>query len=216
MEKTLEDTNPSGPAASDPNTADGERALEFLLYGLQSPINIGMILRVAETYRFRVSIYDKFRVLDDPDKLRTVRDFACGAADRRGFRNAGDEAGLRQILKGRRLIATSIERGATSLPAYRFRRGDVFALGNEYDGLPQDVIARADAVLNIPMPLVWTPKPRSLNPIDPARTASVAREGQPNLNVAMSAGIICYAAFADWLTSEEARTPAGAMAASDA
>ena len=52
--------------------------LEFLLYGLQSPINIGMILRVAETYRFHVAIYDPFCLLDHPDKLRTISDFSCG------------------------------------------------------------------------------------------------------------------------------------------
>lgn len=197
-------------------TSGGERGLEFLLYGLQSPVNIGMILRVAETYQFRVSIYDKSRVLDDPEKFRTIKDFACGAFERRGFHTVEDEARLTRILASRRLVATSIELGATSLPDCPFRRGDVFALGNEYDGLPDDVVARADAVLNIPMPQVWTPKPKSLNPIDPARTTSVARDGQPNLNVAMSAGIICYAAYADWLASDEARTAADAAAASGA
>jgi tRNA G18 (ribose-2'-O)-methylase SpoU len=196
--------------------AGGERGLEFLLYGLQSPINIGMILRIAETYQFRVSIYDKPRVLEDPDKFRTVKDFACGAVERRGFRSIRDEAGLRQILQGRRLVATSIERGATSLPNYQFCPGDTFSLGNEYDGLPEQVIAQADAVLNIPMPLVWTPKPKSLSPIDPGRTTSVARDGQPNLNVAMSAGIICYTAYADWLASDEGRASIGAAAPSGA
>jgi hypothetical protein len=48
--------------------------LGLLLYGLQSPINIGMILRVAETYRFGVSIYDQFRVLDDPKRSSTITD----------------------------------------------------------------------------------------------------------------------------------------------
>ena len=59
--------------------------LEFLLYGLQSPINIGMILRVAETYRFHVAIYDPFCLLDHPDKLRTISDFSCGAFPDRAF-----------------------------------------------------------------------------------------------------------------------------------
>ena len=181
-----------------------ERFQELLLYGLQSPINIGMILRVAETYQFRVSIFDRHRVLDDPAKLATIEDFACGALTRRGFRTVGHEAELAQVLNGRRLVATSIELGATALPSHRFRLGDLFALGNEYDGLPDAIMTRADTVLTIPMPAVWTPKPRSLSPIDPARTAAVAHDGQPNLNVAISAGIICYAAFADGLASEEA------------
>jgi tRNA G18 (ribose-2'-O)-methylase SpoU len=171
--------------------------LEFLLVGLQSPINIGMILRVAETYQCRVSIYDPHRVLDDAAKFRTITDFACGAAARWGFRSLRDEAELEAIVAGRRLVATSIEAGASALPDFHFRRGDLFALGNEYDGLSDDLIARADKVVTIPMPNVWTPKPKSSNPIDPLRTTAVARDGQPNLNVAMSASIICYAAFLD-------------------
>ena len=179
--------------------------LEFLLVGLQSPINIGMVLRVAETYQFRVSIYDPHAVLDDPTKFRTITDFACGAVTRWGFRTIRDAAELGGIVGGRRLVATSIEDKARSLADFQFRRGDLFALGNEYDGLPDDLVTRADAVVTIPMPNVWTPKPKSQNPIDPLRTTTVARDGQPNLNVAMSAGIICYAAFIDRARASDMR-----------
>jgi tRNA G18 (ribose-2'-O)-methylase SpoU len=175
------------------------RELEFLLYGLQSPINIGMILRVAETYQFRVSIYDQHHVLADAAKLATIADFACGALTRHGFHEIQDEAALARMLKGRRLLATSIGRSTASLLHHRFARADVYAVGNEYDGLPDAMLAGADVVLNIPMPEVWTPKPKSFHPIDATRTKAVARDGEPNLNVAISAGIICYAAFADWL-----------------
>jgi tRNA G18 (ribose-2'-O)-methylase SpoU len=177
--------------------------LELLLYGLQSPINIGMILRVAETYEFRVSIYDEYRVLDDSTKLATISDFACGAMTRWGFHAIKDNAALTDVFRGRRLIATSIERTAISLADHRFESGDVFVLGNEYDGLSDDFLRQADLLLTIPMPQVWTPKPKSLNPIDPTRNRAVARDGQPNLNVAISAGIICYAAFADGLRREQ-------------
>lgn len=169
--------------------------LEFLLYGLQSPINIGMILRVAETYRFRVSIYDQFRVLDDSGKLRTISDFSCGALPRRGFRGLAGDAAVTQLLCGRRLIATSTVPSSCALPDFRFCRGDLFALGNEYDGLPDALVSRADAVLHIPMPAGFAPKPKAYQPIDPDRTAPVARDGEPNLNVAMTAGILCYAAY---------------------
>jgi tRNA G18 (ribose-2'-O)-methylase SpoU len=198
--------DPAFIAARPPaSAAGGGRGLELLLHGLQSPVNIGMILRVAETYQFRVSIYDQPGVLDDAGKLRTIQDFACGAVERRGFRKVGDEPALTRLLHDRRLVATSIERGAVSLPDFAFRPGDVFALGNEYDGLPDAFVTRADVVLNIPMPAVWTPKPKSLNPIDPTRTATVARDGEPNLNVAMTAAIICYTAYAGWLASDAVR-----------
>ncbi len=45
------------------------------------------------------------------------------------------------------------------------------------------------------MAQVWTPKPRSISPIDPARVAPVTRDGEPNLNVAVAGAIICYAAY---------------------
>jgi tRNA(Leu) C34 or U34 (ribose-2'-O)-methylase TrmL len=173
--------------------------LEFLLYGLQSPINIGMILRVAETYRFRVSIYDRYGVLENAEKFHTVKDFSCGAVDRQGFRLIRDDALLGKMLEGRRLLATAIECSTAALPDHRFQNGDLFALGNENDGLPDELIGRAETVLHIPMPAIFTPKPASRHPIDPARTTPVARDGQPNLNVAISAGIICYSAYLDWL-----------------
>jgi tRNA G18 (ribose-2'-O)-methylase SpoU len=71
----------------------------------------------------------------------------------------------------------------------------LIAVGNEYDGLPDDLVASADASVRISMGDVWTPKPQSHNPIDAARTAPVARDGKPNLNVAIAAGIICHAVF---------------------
>jgi len=169
--------------------------LELLLYGLQSPINIGMILRVAETYRFGVSIYDLHRVLDDAAKFSTIGDFACGAVARRGFRAFDKETALAPALRGKRLIATSIDPSACALPDYVFRAGDVFVLGNEYDGLPDVVLSRADGILHIPMPAGWTPKPKARHSIDPSRTAPVANDGKPNLNVAMTAAILCYAAY---------------------
>jgi tRNA G18 (ribose-2'-O)-methylase SpoU len=195
-------------AAAETGGTHASSGLEFLLYGLQSPINIGMILRVAETYHAGVAIYDPHGVLDDPDKFNTIKDFSCGAAARRSFRRIGDAAALTRMLAGRRLVSTSIDAGTRALPCHRFGRGDVVALGNEYDGLPDDIIRRADTVLHVPMPFGWTPKPKAMHPIDPARAAPVARDGQPSLNVAMTAAIICYAVFAGGLAGNDAAASA--------
>lgn len=154
-----------------------------------------MILRVAETYKVRVSIYDQHGILDDVERVGTIRDFACGAMERRGLQKLEDDLEIERLLLGKRLVATSIDPRSCALPDYKFYRGDLFALGNEYEGLPDALIARADAVLHVPMPAGWTPKPKAHNPIDPRRIAPVAHDGQPNLNVAMTAGIVCYAAF---------------------
>jgi tRNA G18 (ribose-2'-O)-methylase SpoU len=172
----------------DPNlTGPGIR---LLLWGLQSSINFGMLLRVAETYRVPVGALGTNLAAST-----TARDFACGALERIGFAHFTDgDAALAWPGAGR-LIATSIERGAEPLSRFRFAPGDVVVLGNEYDGLPAEVQKRADCALMIPMADVWTPKPRSANPIDPTRTAPVARDGAPNLNVAVAGAIICYAAY---------------------
>lgn len=168
--------------------------LTLLLYELRSPINIGMILRLAETFGVSVVVTGSQGVLADTDKLRTVSDFACGALQRKGYQalpSAFDVAHARP-----RLIATSIEDDAIELPQFAFQPGDVVLLGNEYDGLPEDVAKACSARLKIPMADVWTPKPASHQPIDPSRVAPVSRDGMPNLNVAVAAGIICYQWFA--------------------
>lgn len=168
----------------------------LLLYDLQSPINLGMILRVAETFQIGVSIYDPRSVVVDEGKAKTISDFACGALQRAGYEQITDAAMLLQRpRKTRRLIATSIEVDAQPIETFRFQAGDMIAVGNEYDGLPDDLVASADASVRISMGDVWTPKPQSHNPIDAARTAPVARDGKPNLNVAIAAGIICHALF---------------------
>ncbi len=173
--------------------------LELLLYGLQSPVNIGMALRIAESFCFKASILDLDGVLEDPEKLATAGDFACGAMSRQACRRLGGARALADLRRGRRFIATSIGRNATPLTEFHFLTGDLIALGNEYDGLPDEVVAGADALLHVPTPEVWLPKEKAHSPIDPQRTAPVARDGEPSLNVAVTAGIVCYAAYAKWL-----------------
>ncbi len=186
--------------------AGGERSegyssadLGLVLFGLQSPINIGLILRIAEAYQFAVNILDQHRVLDDPSKLRTVSDFACGALPRRGFHRLDSPESLAGLRQGRRLVATSIGQTALPLPDYQCEPGDLIVFGNEYDGLPDDVVGGADVIIQVPIPVVWMPKQDSYQPIDPLRTTPVARDGQPSLNVAVTAGIVCYSAYASWL-----------------
>lgn len=167
----------------------------LLLFGLQSPINIGMILRVAETYGSPVSVFDPHEIFSDPQFRLIVSDFACGALQRvppAVFTNPGEFRNMR----GRsRLIATVIEPGSVSLLDFAWRASDVVVLGNECDGLPREVLDAATVRLRIPMPDGYTPKPVSNYPIDPARTAAVAHDGRPNLNVAVAAAILVYSAY---------------------
>jgi tRNA G18 (ribose-2'-O)-methylase SpoU len=173
----------------------GDTPITLLLYGLQSPINIGMILRVAETYQAGVALFDSAGVMSDQGKMKTVSDFACGALERRGYELIDGDRAFDEFASGRRLIATSIERDAQALPGFRFEPRDVVIVGNEYDGLPEKLMGACQSSLYIPMADVWTPKPPSHSPIDAARSAPVAREGKPSLNVAVASAIVCYAHF---------------------
>jgi tRNA G18 (ribose-2'-O)-methylase SpoU len=167
----------------------------FLLWGLQSPINIGMILRVAETFGIEVSILDTHQVLRDDTCKTTIGDYACGALQRHPPHLVADLASFAETIGMDRLVATTVVSDAVALPDFVWREGDVIALGNEYDGLPAELVREAAVRLRIPMPDGCLPKPRPQHPIDPRRAAPVARDGTPSLNVAVSAGIIAYSAY---------------------
>jgi tRNA (cytidine/uridine-2'-O-)-methyltransferase len=169
--------------------------LTLLLYGLQSPINLGMILRVAETYRSSVYVFDPHFVFADPHRRETISDFACGALERVPPEVLADPADLAARSEGSRLIVTTISPDASALEDFAWRPGDMAMLGNEYDGLPAALQHGAAARLRIPMPSGHYPKPRSHRPIDPSRTAPVASDGMPSLNVAISAAIILYSHY---------------------
>lgn len=164
----------------------------LLLHDVQSPINIGMILRVAESFAVAVDILDLHQVLDQPEKRQWVSDFSCGAFARGSYRRVDS---IPVPSSGGRTIATCLTDDTVSLPDFRFAPDDIVMIGNEYDGLPPALIAAADVRLKIPMATVFTPKPVSSNPIDPARNHAV-EDGSPVLSAAMSAGILCYAGHA--------------------
>jgi len=173
--------------------AEDGLGLSLLLYGLQSPINVGAVLRAAETLALKVDIWDEAGLFADPAKRDCIADFSCGAFARGAFRlldqrpRAGDARG--------RAVATCLADDAIPLPEFRFEAGDRIAIGNEYDGLPQSFIAAAGARLSIPMANVWTPKPPSRNPIDPGRAPRDPDDGAPVFSAPMAAGIVGYAAF---------------------
>lgn len=167
----------------------------LLLHSLQSEINIGMILRVAETYQIDVLIHDAHGVFQDTSRVDTVADFACGALERRPPTFVPFDDASRLTQSGTRSIATTIVPPATPLPGFTFQDADVIALGNEYDGLPPAFVSASSVRLYIPMANVWTPKPPSRRMIDPSRRTPVARDGMPNLNVAIAAGIIAFEIF---------------------
>lgn len=166
----------------------------FLLHALQSPINVGMILRSAEAFGQSVVICDTHNVMGD-ENLSVVADFACGALGRRPPAVEVDLDACLARVKGR-LIATGFGDNAVPLTYSKWLNDDCIIFGNEYDGLPGSVLGRADMTIWVPLPSQHLPKPISANPIDPARSASVRNNGQPSLNVAATAAIIAHDVYA--------------------
>lgn len=167
--------------------------MRLILCGVQSPINIGMILRSAEIYHTPVSIWDRFGVLADREKLRTISDFACGALQRSPPFVTDDWSAA---TTGGRCIATDISGDCIPHTSFIWRETDQILVGNEYDGVPQEAIASVEATVTIPMPDGYFPKPTSASPIDPTRSAPPRSAGQPSLNAAVAASILISTAYA--------------------
>jgi tRNA(Leu) C34 or U34 (ribose-2'-O)-methylase TrmL len=170
----------------------------YLLNDLQSPINIGQCARVAETYGIDLHVNDPRKITESAENSRTISDFSCGAWDRRGC-NALDnaQAFMRSYGKGR-LVATCLSPDAVRLPDFQFESNDLIIFGNEYDGLDTQLLELVDEMVYIPLQSACLPKPRSWHPIDPQRHHEVNQNGVPNLNVAITAGIVAYA-YSCWL-----------------
>ncbi|MEO0668236.1 MAG: TrmH family RNA methyltransferase [Pseudomonadota bacterium] len=165
----------------------------FLLHSLQSPINVGMILRTAEVYEQPVVVLDTHGVMLG-ERLKTVADFACGAL---GRHPPAVETSLKRCLERvtGRMILTGFDGNAVPLSEMKWKPGDCVAFGNEYDGLDLSGMDKAQATVWIQTTDQHLPKPRSINPIDPTRVEEVRRNGGATLNVAAAAAIIGYSMF---------------------
>jgi tRNA (cytidine/uridine-2'-O-)-methyltransferase len=168
--------------------------IHLLAYNSQSGVNIGQILRTAEMFQVEAKIYDKSDTLRDVIKGRTAEDFSCGAIGRLTDFLVEDIEAYLATHKGRR-IATCLSPDATPLNEFIFEPHDIIMFGNEYDGLPTEMIESADAKLYIPLPEGVVTKPRSNRPIDPSRMVGVAQEGLPNLSLSMSVAIVAYEVY---------------------
>lgn len=168
----------------------------LLLYALQSPINIGMLLRVAEVYQRSVFIVDEHLIFDREDARKTISDFATGALQRRPpVFISQDDACKPQSRGGGRMIATTSSTEAVSAWGFDWRDSDCLVLGNEYDGLPISFERKADELVTVPMPEGFLPKPPSFSPIDTARSKGVRNDGKPSLNVATAGAILSFLAY---------------------
>ena len=162
------------------------------LHSLQSPINIGLILRSAELFDAQVWLYDGHEALTSSEAKLTVSDFACGAAERSPIKIL--PLPLELPSHGFRSIVTSLSADAEPLCEFIRKENDIICIGNEYDGVPHYLSGCADHLLTIPLPRKFLPKPPSKFPIDPSRKSPPTGDGRPSLNTAVATSIILM----DW------------------
>jgi len=163
----------------------------LVMYALQSPVNIGMILRVAEVYGKQVLFFDRYRVLSDRVSRYVISDFSTGALDRIDVSVVSSMEQLFSILQNKRIVCTSLNDEAKNICNMSWAYSDVVVLGNEYDGLPRELVSLSNVQVNIPMPVGFYPKHYSYSPIDRSRAVPPANNGRPSLNVATVAAILC-------------------------
>ncbi|MFZ2619821.1 MAG: TrmH family RNA methyltransferase [Alphaproteobacteria bacterium] len=168
--------------------------VNLMLYDIQSAVNYGQIFRTCEMFQIWLQIYDPRKNMSNHEKMKTISDFSCGAFTRFQDVFVEDFVAYKAKRNGGRIIATCLREDAIPLPEFSFEPGDTVLMGNEYDGLPADVIANADATLYIPLPMAVVAKPISFTPIDKQRGKdAVNQNGVPNLSVSIAAGLVAYA-----------------------
>ena len=131
--------------------------IDCALFEPDIPQNAGTILRLGACFGVPIHIiHPSGFALSDRNLRRAGMDYL----DRANLREHADWAGFvawRQDA-GRRLVALST-RGTARLHDFAFAPDDVLLFGRESAGLPDPVLAAADAVLRIPI----RPGNRSLN-----------------------------------------------------
>lgn len=138
----------------------------LVLCNLQDPGNLGMILRTADALGVDAVLCAGSCEVFSPKVVRA----AMGSVLRVSVCEA-DALSLAGLLRTRGITtyAAVPSKNALSLPECRFSGGSAVWIGNEGNGLPEDVIRACDHTVTIPM-----------------------RGGPESLNAAMAAGILMW------------------------
>jgi 23S rRNA (guanosine2251-2'-O)-methyltransferase len=159
-----------------------------VLVDIRSVWNVGSMFRTADA----AGISKVYLVGFTPtpfDRFGNARaDFAkvsLGAEAWVQWEHADSAAWLIRSLKDDGYTVCTIEQSEKAIPYTEFRAADKVALvvGNEVTGLPVDVVASADRILEIPM--------RGAFVRDSSHPRSTG-EGKESLNVAVAFGIVAF------------------------
>lgn len=127
--------------------------MRLALYQPDIPQNTGTLIRLGACFGVGVDIIEPCGFLFSDRKLKRAGMDYVDLAD--VVRHPSWEAFLSARAANRLVLLTT--KGATAYQSFAFRPDDVLLLGRESAGVPDDVHARADARLRIPI------KARSLN-----------------------------------------------------
>jgi tRNA (cytidine/uridine-2'-O-)-methyltransferase len=117
------------------------------LYQPDIPQNVGAIIRLCACFGAPLHVIEPCGFVFDPAKIkRTAMDYAEHAEIKR---HTSFESFLRDRPTGRLvLFSTKTDK---AYDQYQFAPDDILLFGRESAGVPEDVVAAADAVLRIPM-----------------------------------------------------------------
>lgn len=117
--------------------------------GLQTPENLGSILRIAGNIGCS-TVY----IIDSPAEFREskIKKTASSAYGKVCWKSLSTEEFLTQYPKDYQLIALETAPGAKNLYQTEIPIKSLFLLGNESDGIAEDIMAHCQAKVYLPMP----------------------------------------------------------------
>ncbi|NJL76221.1 MAG: TrmH family RNA methyltransferase, partial [Saprospiraceae bacterium] len=152
--------------------------INILLYAPEYRPNLSSMIRSAEFFGLQtVYLYDRNTLLEPPKNKATRADmnhlarvWTAGAIEHITIEQVVEPLTFLSKYAGRK-VATQVSSSAQHLSQFQFQPNDLLLMGSEREGLPEAIIAVCDEAIYIP-----------------------ALGHTPCLNVAVSLGIILYAA----------------------
>lgn len=121
--------------------------MRVALYNPDIPQNVAAVARLAACFGVALDLVEPFGFVWDERKLRRV---GMDYLDRVEIVRHAGWAAFRDATRGARLVLMTTK-GATPLPSFAFRPGDVLLFGRESAGVPDAVHDAADARVAIPI-----------------------------------------------------------------
>lgn len=135
------------PVGKEPVFEDNGRYV--VLYGLQDPGNVGMIIRTADALGINAVILSNSCDLYSPKVIRST----MGSVFRTKIFIENDTDRLFEMLKNNDVssLASVIDKDAENISSCGFSGRQAVFIGNEGNGLPREIALRCDRRVTIPM-----------------------------------------------------------------